>query len=50
MPIVIDKATGEKKRVEVVMNPYSTINRRYNFAILKLYQNAGRGNLISKRK
>lgn len=21
MPIVIDKATGEKKRVEVVMNP-----------------------------
>lgn len=27
MPIVIDKNTGERKRVEVVMNPYSTINR-----------------------
>ena len=28
MPLMIDKNTGEKKVVEVVMNPYSTINRR----------------------
>ena len=28
MPLVVDKNTGEKKVVEVVMNPYSTINRK----------------------
>lgn len=35
MPIVIDKATGEKKRVEVVMNPYSTINRKIPSVIME---------------
>lgn len=28
MPIMIDKTTGEQHRVEVVMNPFSTINRK----------------------
>jgi hypothetical protein len=28
MPLVVDKNTGEKKVVEVVMNPYSTIHRK----------------------
>lgn len=28
MPLMVDKATGKQHRVEVVMNPYSTINRK----------------------
>lgn len=28
MPIMVDKTTGKQTRVEVVMNPYSTINRK----------------------
>lgn len=28
MPIMVDKTTGKKSRVEVVLNPYSTINRK----------------------
>lgn len=28
MPIMVDKASGKKYRVEVVMNPYSTVNRK----------------------
>lgn len=28
MPVMVDKATGKQSRVEVVMNPYSTINRK----------------------
>lgn len=28
MPIMVDKASGKQYRVEVVMNPYSTINRK----------------------
>lgn len=28
MPIMVDSKTGEKKTVDVVMNPYSTINRK----------------------
>lgn len=35
MPIVIDNATGERKRVEVVMNPYSTVNRKIPSVIME---------------
>lgn len=35
MPLVIDPTTGEKKRVEVVMNPYSTVNRKIPAVILE---------------
>lgn len=28
MPVMIDDSTGEKRVVEVVMNPYSTVNRK----------------------
>lgn len=35
MPIVVDKTTGEKKRVEVVMNPYSTVNRKIPSVIME---------------
>ena len=27
MPVMVDGTSGEKRVVEVVMNPYSTINR-----------------------
>ena len=30
MPIMVENGTGKKKVVEVVMNPYSTINRGNN--------------------
>lgn len=35
MPIMVDK-TGKKTRVEVVMNPYSTINRKIAGVLLEL--------------
>jgi DNA-directed RNA polymerase beta subunit len=28
MPIMVDKKTGKQTRVEVIMNPYSTVNRK----------------------
>lgn len=27
MPFILDPETGERKRVEVILNPYSTVNR-----------------------
>lgn len=35
MPLMVDKNTGEKLRVEVVMNPYSTINRKIAGVLLE---------------
>lgn len=35
MPYMIDSTTGEKKRIEVVMNPYSTINRKIPSVIME---------------
>lgn len=35
MPYMIDSHTKEKKRVEVVMNPYSTINRKIPSVIME---------------
>lgn len=36
MPIMVDKVTGKKSRVEVVMNPYSTVNRKIAGVLLEL--------------
>lgn len=41
MPIMVDKS-GKKTRVEVVMNPYSTINRK----ILRIYKNCWKINKL----
>ena len=41
MPLVFNPQTGREERVEVVMNPYSTINRK-SFAISKSFINAGK--------
>lgn len=35
MPLVEDPATGKMRRVEVVMNPYSTVNRKIPAVILE---------------
>lgn len=35
MPIMVDKASGKQYRVEVVMNPYSTINRKIAGVLLE---------------
>lgn len=35
MPLMVDKTTGKQYRVEVVMNPYSTINRKIAGVLLE---------------
>ena len=35
MPIMVDKATGKQYRVEVVMNPYSTVNRKISGVLME---------------
>lgn len=49
MPVMVDGNTGEKRVIEVVMNPYSTINRR-NFAVVKFIRllEGGRDPQISR--
>lgn len=39
MPIMVDKASGKKYNVEVIMNPYSTINRKISGVLME--QNLG---------
>lgn len=39
MPVMVDKTTGKQSRVEVVMNPYSTINRKIAGVLIE--QNLG---------
>lgn len=35
MPIMVDKKTGKQYRVEVIMNPYSTINRKITGVLME---------------
>lgn len=35
MPIMVDKASGKQYRVEVVMNPYSTVNRKISGVLME---------------
>lgn len=35
MPFIVDTETGERKRVEAILNPYSTVNRRFCDRIYK---------------
>ena len=35
MPIMVDKSSGKQYRVEVIMNPYSTINRKISGVLME---------------